>query len=135
MGYDAARIRTSEELGELARRLTGRFADLRAVALDDQNAKLHIPLVERVPDRHPRPRRTVRMRPAGKLVVRRVTDLIIETDGRMRWLALDGLAWDPHRSRLTVVEVDGLRLIVDVEELDVSRRPATVTAAGVSTGR
>jgi hypothetical protein len=126
MGYDAARIRTADELGQLVGRLAGRFADLRAVALDDQTAKLHIPLVERVPDRLPRPRRSTRTRPAGKLVVRRVTDLTVETDGRVRWFALDSLAWDPHRNRLTLVAVDGLSLTVDVEELDVSRRPPQV---------
>lgn len=126
MGYDAARARTPAGLARLVRRLAGRVGDLRGVVLDDQTAKLHIPLAERVTDRHGRPRGSPRTRPAGRLLIGGVTDFSYETAGRHRWFGFDGLVWEPEPGRLTLVATDGLHLVAGVDGLDVTLRTAAL---------
>ena len=105
-----ARAGAPHDVADLARRLSGYVVDLHAVALDDQTGRLHIPLVPAAGG------------PAGKLLVGRVADLTVERGRKVRWFGLDGLAYDPALRRLTVVSVNGLRLAVGVEALELTLR-------------
>jgi len=116
-----AQVCAPEDLGVLVRRLSGYVADLHAVALDDQTAKLHIPLARADAGF------------AGKLLVARVADLIVERDGQVRWFGLDGLAYDPVTRRLTLVAIKGLRLVAGVEALDLAVRLRALPAPAATT--
>ena len=110
--------RTSSGLRHILRRARGWVCDIRGVALDDQSAKLHVPLLAK-PDRRSPSRRV----PAGELIVRRVEEFLFEgASSRSRWCELDALAYDPATGRLTIA-ADGRNVFdLTVEALDVTLR-------------
>jgi hypothetical protein len=98
----ALNAKSPSGLRSILRRARGWSCDVRAVALDDQSGKLHVPLVERGDRRSPTPRAA-----AGELIVRRVEEFLFEgAASRNRFFDLDGLAYEPATGRL-VIASDG----------------------------
>jgi len=105
-------------LRSILRRARGWSCDVRAVALDDQSGKLHVPLVERADRRSPSSRTA-----AGELIVRRVEEFLFEgAASRSRFFDLDGLAYEPATGRLTIASDGRSQFALTVEALDVSLR-------------
>jgi hypothetical protein len=113
----AVNATTVDGLRAIMRRARGWTCDVRAVALDDQSGKLHLPLLEKVDRRSPSVRVT-----AGELIVRRVEEFSIEGATRTRWFELDGLAYEPATRRLSIGSDGRSQFAVTVEELAVTLR-------------
>jgi hypothetical protein len=116
-GAGAVDARTVTGLRAIARRARGWTCDVRAVALDDQTGKLHIPLLERVDRRSP----SVRV-VAGELIVRRVEEFAIEGPARTRWFELGRLAYDRDARRMSIGPEGRSQFDLTVEALDVTLR-------------
>jgi len=91
---------------------------VRAVALDDQSGKLHVPLLAKVDRRSPKAGAVA----AGELIVRRVEEFQVEGDARRRWFELDGLAYEPATRRVSIGSNGRSQFALTVEELDVTLR-------------
>jgi hypothetical protein len=115
--HNAVTARSPRGLTAIVRRARGWTCDVRAVALDDQSGKLHVPLLEKVDRRSS----TVRI-PAGELIVRRVEEFLIEGATRRRWFELDGLAYEPATRRVSIGSDGRSQFALTVEELDVTLR-------------
>ncbi|HEV8624818.1 MAG TPA: hypothetical protein VG034_10215 [Acidimicrobiia bacterium] len=90
---------------------------MRAVALDDQSGKLHVPLLAKVDRRSS----TVRIA-AGELIVSRVEEFLVEGATRRRWFDLDGLAYEPATRRVSIGSDGRSQFALTVEKLDVTLR-------------
>ena len=90
---------------------------MRAVALDDQSGKLHIPLLAKV-DR----RSSSVSVAAGELIVRKVEEFLVEGASRRRWFDLDGLAYEPATRRVSIGSDGRSQFALTVEELDITLR-------------
>jgi len=90
---------------------------VRAVALDDQSGKLHIPLLAKV-DR----RSSSVSVAAGELIVRKVEEFAVEGASRRRWFDLDGLAYEPATRRVSIGSDGRSQFALTVEELDITLR-------------
>ena len=90
---------------------------MRAVALDDQSGKLHIPLLAKV-DR----RSSSVSVAAGELIVRKVEEFAVEGASRRRWFDLDGLAYEPATRRVSIRSDGRSQFALTVEELDITLR-------------
>ena len=90
---------------------------MRAVALDDQTGKLHVPLVVKV-DRRSSPARVA----AGELIVSRVEEFLVEGATRRRWFELDGLAYEPATRRVSIGSDGRSQFALTVEKLDITLR-------------
>jgi hypothetical protein len=112
----AVNARSARGLTAIVRRARGWTCDVRAVALDDQSGKLHVPLLAKV-DR----RSTVRIA-AGELIVSRVEEFLVEGATRRRWFELDGLAYEPATRRVSIGSDGRSQFALTVEELDVTLR-------------
>jgi hypothetical protein len=108
---------TAVGLGAIVRRARGWTCDVRAVALDDQTGKLHVPLLEKVDRRSPAARVA-----AGELIVRRVEEFAIEGPARIRWFELGRLAYDGASRRVTIGPDGRSQFALTVEALDVTLR-------------
>jgi hypothetical protein len=115
--HNAVNARSARGLSAIVRRARGWSCDVRAVALDDQSGKLHVPLVEKVERRSS----TVRVA-AGELIVRRVEEFLVEGDTRRRWFELDGLVYEPSTRRVSIGSDGRSQFALTVEELDVTLR-------------
>lgn len=113
----ALNARTPHGLKAIVRRARGWTCDVRAVALDDQSGKLHVPLLERVDGRGPSCRVA-----AGELIVRRVEEFAVEGATRRRWFDLDGLAYEPATRRVSIAAEGRSQFGLTVETLDVTLR-------------
>ena len=114
----ALNAKTPSGLRSILRRARGWSCDVRAVALDDQSGKLHVPLVERADRRSPSSRT-----PAGELIVHRVEEFLFEgAAARNRWFDLEGLAYEPATGRLTIASDGRSQFALTVEALDVTLR-------------
>ena len=115
---NALNAKTPSGLRNILRRARGWSCDVRAVALDDQSGKLHVPLVERADRRSPSTRIA-----AAELIVRRVEEFLFEgASSRSRFFDLDGLAYEPATGRLTIASDGRSQFALTVEALDVSLR-------------
>ena len=108
---------TAAGLRAIVRRARGWTCDVRAVALDDQAGKLHLPFVEKVERRSP----SIRVA-AGELIVRRVEEFLVEGAARTRWFELDGLVYEPATRRLSIGSDGRSQFALTVEGLDVILR-------------
>jgi len=108
---------TTVGLGAIVRRARGWMCDVRAVALDDQSGKLHVPLLEKADRRSPSARVA-----AGELIVRRVEEFAIEGPARTRWFELGRLAYDRVTRRITIGPDGRNQFGLTVEALDVTLR-------------
>ena len=115
--HNAVNARSARGLSAIVRRARGWSCDVRAVALDDQSGKLHVPLVEKVERRSS----TVHVA-AGELIVRRVEEFLVEGDTRRRWFDLDGLVYEPGTRRVSIGSDGRSQFALTVEELDVTLR-------------
>jgi hypothetical protein len=113
----ALNARNLTGLKAIVRRARGWTCDVRAVALDDQSGKLHVPLLEKVDGRSPAGRVA-----AGELIVHRVEEFLIEGATRRRWFDLDGLAYEPATRRVSIGADGRSQFGITVEELDVTLR-------------
>jgi hypothetical protein len=104
-------------LRAIVRRARGWTCDVRAVALDDQSGKLHVPLLEKVDRRSP----SVRVA-AGELIVRRVDEFAIEGPARTRYFELGRLAYDRATRRVSIGPEGRSQFGLTVEALDVTLR-------------
>lgn len=109
--------RTAGGLRAIIRRARGLTCDVRAVVLDDQSGKLHVPLLETVDRRSPSGRVA-----AGELIVRRVEEFQIEGPVRTRWFELGGLAYEPDARRVSIGPDGRSQFALTVESLDVTLR-------------
>ena len=114
---NAVDARTPSGLRTILRRARGWTCDVRAVALDDQSGKLHVPLVDRSDRRAPGSRAA-----AGELIVRRVEEFSIEGPARTRWFDLEGLAYEPATRRVSIGSDGRSQFALTVEALDVTLR-------------
>jgi hypothetical protein len=108
---------TAVGLGAIVRRARGWMCDVRAVALDDQSGKLHVPLLEKGDRRSPSARVA-----AGELIVRRVEEFAIEGPTRTRWFELGRLAYDRATRRVTIGPDGRSQFGLTVEALDITLR-------------
>jgi len=108
---------TAGGLRVIMRRARGWTCDVRAVALDDQSGKLHVPLLEKVDRRAPSMRVT-----AGELIVRRVEEFAIEGPARTRWFELGRLSYDRATRRMSIGAEGRSQFGLTVEALDVTLR-------------
>jgi hypothetical protein len=115
--HNAVNARSPRGLSAIVRRARGWTCDVRAVALDDQSGKLHVPLLAKV-DR----RSSAGTVAAGELIVRRVEEFFIEGDTRRRWFELDGLAYEPATRRVSIGSNGRSQFALTVEDLDVTLR-------------
>jgi hypothetical protein len=114
----ALNAKTQHGLRNILRRARGWSCDVRGVALDDQSAKLHVPLMEKSDRRSPS-----RRVPAGELIIRRVEEFLFEgAPARNRWFELDGLSYDPATGRLTIASDGRSQFALTVDTLDVTLR-------------
>lgn len=114
----AVNATTQKGLRSILRRARGWSCDVRAVALDDQSGKLHVPLHERADRRSPSSRAA-----AAELIVRRVEEFLFEgAASRTRFFDLDGLAYEPKTGRLTIASDGRSQFALTVEALDVTLR-------------
>lgn len=114
----AVNATTPNGLRSILRRARGWSCDVRAVALDDQSGKLHVPLLERADRRSPSSRAA-----AAELIVRRVAEFLFEgAASRTRFFDLDGLAYEPATGRLTIASDGRSQFALTVEALDVTLR-------------
>ena len=100
---------TKSDLAEIAALVRGRACDLRAVALDHEGGKLHIPVV-------------AGQAPGGELIVRRIAEFSIEDPEATRWFDLDRLTYDRRSQRLSIHSSGPLEFRLTVERLDVALR-------------
>lgn len=115
---NALNAKTANGLRTILRRARGWSCDVRAVALDDQTGKLHVPLVDRADRRSPSSRTA-----AGELIVRRVEEFLFEgAASRSRWFELDGLAYEAATGRLTIAADGRSQFSLAVEAIDVTLR-------------
>ena len=114
--HNAVNARSARGLAAIVRRARGWTADVRAVALDDQSGKLHIPLLAKL---H---RSSTDQIAAGELVVNRVEEFVVEGAVRRRWFELDGLAYEPATRRVSIRSDGRSQFALTVEELDVTLR-------------
>jgi hypothetical protein len=115
--HNVVNARSARGLSAIVRRARGWTCDVRAVALDDQSGKLHIPLLAKVD------RRSSGVRiAAGELIVKRVEEFLVEGAARRRWFELDGLAYEPTTRRISIRSDGRSQFAVTVEELDVTLR-------------
>ena len=112
----AVNARTPNGLRAIMRRARGLTCDVRAVALDDQSGKLHVPLLATVD------RRSSAGRVAAELIVRRVEEFQIEGPARTRWFELGGLAYEPDTRRVSIGPDGRSQFSLTVESLDVTLR-------------
>jgi len=110
--------RTPADLARLVRLVHGWTCDITSVALDDQSARLHLPLAP------PAERRRPGAGVAGELVVRRVAEFSIEHAGRRRRFALEGLLYDASSGRLSIRCATATQFVIGVDTLDVVLRLA-----------
>ena len=115
--HNAVNARSTRGLKAIVRRARGWTCDVRAVALDDQSGKLHVPLLAKVDRRSS----TVRIA-AGELIVSRVEEFLVEGATRRRWFELDGLAYEPATRRVSIGSGGRSQFALTVEELDVTLR-------------
>ena len=115
-GPNAVDARTPSGLRAILRRARGWTCDVRAVALDDQSGKLHVPLLEKSDRRLPGPRA------AGELIVCRVEEFLIEGPARTRWFEFGGLAYEPATRRVSIGSDGRSQFALTVEALDVTLR-------------
>jgi hypothetical protein len=115
--HNAVNARSVRGLTAIVRRARGWTCDVRAVALDDQSGKLHVPLLARVDRRSS----SVRVA-AGELIVCRVEEFLIEGATRRRWFELDGLVYEPATKRISIGSDGRSQFALTVEELDVTLR-------------
>ncbi|MCA1846973.1 MAG: hypothetical protein LC792_28015 [Actinobacteria bacterium] len=113
----AVNARSARGLSAIVRRARGWTCDVRAVALDDQSGKLHVPLLAKVDRRSS----TVRIA-VGELIVSRVEEFLIEGASRRRWFELDGLAYEPATRRVSIGAEGRSQFALTVEELDITLR-------------
>jgi hypothetical protein len=114
--HNAVNARSARGLAAIVRRARGWTCDVRAVALDDQTGKLHVPLLAKL---H---RSSSDRVAAGELVVNRVEEFVVEGAARRRWFELDGLAYEPVTRRVSIRSDGRSQLALTVEELDVTLR-------------
>ena len=115
---NALNARSPHALKAIVRRARGWTCDVRAVALDDQSGKLHVPLLEKVDNgRGPSGRIA-----AGELIVHRVEEFLIEGATRRRWFELDGVAYEPETRRVSIGADGRSQFGITVEDLDVTLR-------------
>jgi hypothetical protein len=114
---NAVNARSARGLSAIVRRARGWACDVRAVALDDQTGKLHVPLVAKV-DR----RSAAGPVAAGELIVRRVEEFVVEGGTRRRWFDLDNLAYEPATRRVSIGSHGRSQFALTVEDLDVTLR-------------
>ena len=100
------------------RRAKGWTCDVRAVALDDQSGKLHVPLLERVDNGRAPSGRIA----AAELIVHRVEEVLVEGATRRRWFELDGVAYEPATRRVSIGADGRSQFGITVEDLDVTLR-------------
>jgi hypothetical protein len=115
--HNAVNARSARGLAAIVRRARGWTCDVRAVALDDQTGKLHVPLLAKV-DRRASNGRIA----AGELIVRRVEEFLVEGAARCRWFELDGLAYEPATRRVSIRADGRSQFALTVEDLDVTLR-------------
>jgi len=115
--HNAVNARSVRGLTAIVRRARGWTCDVRAVALDDQSGKLHVPLLAKV-DRRSSTGRVA----AGDLIVSRVEEFVVEGASRRRWFELDGLAYEPATRRVSIASGGRSQFALTVEELDVTLR-------------
>jgi hypothetical protein len=115
--HSAVNARSARGLSAIVRRARGLTCDVRAVALDDQTGKLHVPLVIKV-DRRSSPARIA----AGELIVSRVEEFLVEGATRRRWFELDGLAYEPATRRVSIGSDGRSQFALTVEKLDITLR-------------
>jgi hypothetical protein len=115
--HSAVNARSVRGLTAIVRRARGWTCDVRAVALDDQSGKLHVPLLAKVDRRSS----SVRVA-AGELIVHRVEEFLVEGATRRRWFELDGLAYEPATRRISIGSGGRSQFALTVEELDVTLR-------------
>ncbi len=113
---NAVNARSARGLAAIVRRARSWTCDVRAVALDDQSGKLHVPLLAK--DRRSSTGRIA----AGELIIKRVEEFLIEGATRRRWFELDGLAYEPATRRLSIRADGRSQFALTVEELDVTLR-------------
>lgn len=113
----AVNARTPGDLRAIVRRARGWTCDVRAVALDDQSGKLHVPLLEKV-DR----RSSTAPVAVGELIVRRVEEFLIEGPTRTRFFEFGGLAYEPATRRVSIGPDGRSQFALTVEALDVTLR-------------
>ena len=116
-GAAAVDATTVTGLRAIVRRARGWTCDVRAVALDDQSGKLHVPLLGKVDRRSP----SVRVA-AGELIVRRVEEFAIEGPARTRWFELGRLSYDRDTRRVSIGPEGRSQFDLTVEALDVTLR-------------
>jgi hypothetical protein len=110
---------TETDLARLVGLVRGWTCEITSVALDDQAARLHLPLAP--PAERPRPGAAV----AGELVVRRVAEFSMENGaGRRRRFALEGLLYDASSGRLSIRSATATQFVIGVDRLDVGLRLA-----------
>ena len=112
----AVNARSVRGLSAIVRRARGWTCDVRAVALDDQSGKLHVPLLAKG---H---RSSTVWIVAGELIVSRVEEFLVEGATRRRWFELDGLAYEPSTRRVSIGSDGRSQFALTVEELDVTLR-------------
>jgi len=115
--HNALNARSPRGLNAIVRRARGWTCDVRAVALDDQSGKLHVPLLAKVDRRSSTGRVAV-----GELIVRRVEEFLVEGATRRRWFEFDGLVYEPATRRVSIGSAGGSQFALTVEELDVTLR-------------
>jgi len=115
---NALNARTTDALKAIVRRARGWTCDVRAVALDDQSGKLHVPLLEKVDNGRAPSGRIA----AAELIVHRVEEFLIEGATRRRWFELDGVAYEPATRRVSIGADGRSQFGITVEELDVTLR-------------
>jgi len=115
--HSAVNARSARGLSAIVRRARGLTCDVRAVALDDQTGKLHVPLLVKV-DRRSSPVRVA----AGELIVSRVEEFLVEGATRRRWFELDGLAYEPATRRVSIGSDGRSQFALTVEKLDITLR-------------
>ncbi|MCA1846757.1 MAG: hypothetical protein LC792_26905 [Actinobacteria bacterium] len=113
----AVNAQTPSGLKDILRRARGWTCDVRAVALDDQSGKLHVPLVDRSDRRSPAGRAA-----AAELIVRRVEEFLIEGPARTRWFDFEGLTYEPATRRILIGSDGRCQFALTVEALDVTLR-------------
>jgi hypothetical protein len=114
---NALNARSARGLSAIVRRARGWSCDVRAVALDDQSGRLHVPLLARVDRRSPGERVG-----AGELVVKLVEEFVVEGATRRRWFELDGVVYEPATRRVSIRADGRSQFVLTVEELDVTLR-------------
>ena len=106
---------TKDDLAEIAALVRGRACDLRAVALDDQGGKLHIPLA-------------ADPAPGSELIVRRIMEFSIDDPEATRWFDLEAIHYDRRTRRLSIRSSGHLEFHLTVERLDVALKMRATTA-------